>query len=265
MLKKRLAMVMAVGMMAATLVTGCGSDTDAAADKMGVGTSLTGVKMLECLTADIMQDTMEQAKADEKAKAEEQAKKEAEEQAKKEAEEQAKKEAEEKAKAEEQAKAPASTNNASTNTQASTPANNQASTNTQTQSASKPAQPAPAPAASQPKQEQPKPAHQCTWVAHEDVRQEWVPNIVTVDDYAPQQVQVGTAWYCNCGAVVPEELATEHGRAHIEAGESANGRGRAVYETQNVWVGSHQEDRGYYKDVPYVDYYYCSCGATKQP
>lgn len=36
-----------------------------------------------------------------------------------------------------------------------------------------------------------------------------------------------------------------------------------VYEEQEVLVGSHEEDHGYYKDVTYTDYEYCDCGATR--
>ena len=47
-----------------------------------------------------------------------------------------------------------------------------------------------------------KPAHQHNWKDHVVTKSEWVPNIVTVDDYEERQVLVGVAWQCNCGAQI---------------------------------------------------------------
>ena len=35
------------------------------------------------------------------------------------------------------------------------------------------------------------------------------------------------------------------------------------YTTQEVQVGSHQEDQGWYETETYVDYQYCDCGAIR--
>jgi len=42
------------------------------------------------------------------------------------------------------------------------------------------------------------PAHEHVWQEHTATRQEWVPNIVVVDDYQTQQVVVGCKIECNC-------------------------------------------------------------------
>lgn len=105
-----------------------------------------------------------------------------------------------------------------------------------------------------------KPAHQHSWVAHTATRQVWVPNIVTVDDYQKQQVQVGGHRVCNCGAINPSD---EHIMNHLRNGEPDNTWTEPDYEWQNVKVGSHTEDHGSYTTETYTDYYYCSCGATK--
>lgn len=36
-----------------------------------------------------------------------------------------------------------------------------------------------------------------------------------------------------------------------------------VSKTEQVQVGSHQEDQGWYETETYVDYQYCDCGARK--
>ena len=36
-----------------------------------------------------------------------------------------------------------------------------------------------------------------------------------------------------------------------------------IYEEQQVQVGSHQEDQGWYETETYVDYQYCDCGAIR--
>lgn len=102
-------------------------------------------------------------------------------------------------------------------------------------------------------------AHQHVWNAHTATKQVWVSKMVTVDDYEQQQVLVGSKLICSCGA----EDSREHALAHAMAGEEANSTSVPIYETQNVKVGSHQEDHGSYKTESYTDYYYCDCGATK--
>ena len=108
------------------------------------------------------------------------------------------------------------------------------------------------------------PAHEHVWHEHTATRQEWVPNVVVVDDYQTQQVEVCSNIQCNCGAVLTSAGELEqHSTAHILAGEPDNWRTVPVYEEQQVKVGSHEEDHGHYETVTYVDYYYCDCGATK--
>lgn len=124
--------------------------------------------------------------------------------------------------------------------------NNTGSSNSGNNTATKPA-------------EQPKPAHQHAWSAHTATRQVWVPKMVTVDDYEQQQVIVGSKCICSCGA----ESSYEHQVAHALAGEATSERDIPIWGTQNVKVGSHQEDHGSYQTESYTDYYYCSCGATK--
>lgn len=109
-----------------------------------------------------------------------------------------------------------------------------------------------------------QPAHQHVWKDHTATRQVWVPNVVTVDDYAQQQVKVGYDTVCNCGYRVRNgDIPDEHIIAHIKAGEWDNFWWEDVYEWQNVKVGSHTEDHGYYTTETYIDYSYCDCGATR--
>ena len=109
------------------------------------------------------------------------------------------------------------------------------------------------------------PAHEHTWHEHTATKQEWVPNVVVVDDYQTQQVVVGFYFECNCGATFQPNDSTldEHSINHILAGEPSNTWTVDKYEEQQVKVGSHEEDHGHYETVTYVDYYYCDCGATK--
>lgn len=109
-------------------------------------------------------------------------------------------------------------------------------------------------------------AHTHVWKEHTATKQEWVPNVVTVPDYATQQVKVGTIIRCNCGAEFDAndyERFESHMTAHLLAGEPDNHSTVPVYEEQTVQIGSHEEDQGHYENVSYVDYYYCDCGATK--
>lgn len=108
-----------------------------------------------------------------------------------------------------------------------------------------------------------KPAHQHNWKDHVVTKNEWIPNIVTVDDYEERQVQVGSVWVCNCGEKVPAGTEEEHVMNHILKGEDDGGHDEPVYETQTVKVGSHTEDHGSYKETSYVDYQYCDCGAKR--
>ena len=107
-----------------------------------------------------------------------------------------------------------------------------------------------------------KPAHTHAWKAHTATKQVWVSNIVTVPDYATQQVQTGSAWKCACGQVIYGNTDA-HVMQHALDGTDGNGYAIPIYENQTVQVGSHTEDHGYYENQSYTDYYYCDCGATK--
>ena len=108
-----------------------------------------------------------------------------------------------------------------------------------------------------------EPSHEHSWQEHTATREEWVPDMVVVDDYEIQEVEVGYAIQCNCGAVLTEEELESHGANHILNGEPANHWTIPITEPRQVKVGSHEEDHGHYETVTYVDYYYCDCGATK--
>lgn len=107
------------------------------------------------------------------------------------------------------------------------------------------------------------PAHEHVWHEHTAEKQEWVPNIVTVDDYETRDVVVGYVTQCNCGAVLSDDEREQHSINHILNGEPDNRWTIEKTEPQQVKVGSHEEDHGHYETVTYVDYYYCDCGATK--
>lgn len=110
--------------------------------------------------------------------------------------------------------------------------------------------------------EKQEPEHTHVWKEHTATKTEWVPNIVTVPDYEIQKVPVGTAWKCNCGAVITG-YSGDHAMNHILNGEPDNGYTIIIYEDREVQVGSHTEDHGSNVTTTYVDYYYCDCGATK--
>lgn len=109
------------------------------------------------------------------------------------------------------------------------------------------------------------PAHSHSWKDHTATRQVWVPNIVTVTDYADQQVAVGTQYiFAEDGFVTTDPgTAKAHAVELVRQGYFGNYRMETIYETQRVPVGSHEEDQGWYETQTYVDYQYCDCGATK--
>lgn len=111
-----------------------------------------------------------------------------------------------------------------------------------------------------------QPAHQHSWKDHTATKQVWVPNIVTVTDYADQQVPVGTKYiFAEDGFVTTDSsVAKAHAVELVKQGYVGNYRMETVYETQRVPVGSHEEDHGHYETQSYTDYQYCTgCGATK--
>lgn len=109
------------------------------------------------------------------------------------------------------------------------------------------------------------PAHTHSWKDHTATKQVWVPNIVTVTDYADQQVAVGTKYvFAEDGFVTTDPgTAKAHAVELIKQGYFGNYRMETIYETQRVPVGSHTEDHGHYETQTYVDYQYCDCGATR--
>ncbi len=109
------------------------------------------------------------------------------------------------------------------------------------------------------------PAHSHSWKDHTATKQVWVPNIVTVTDYADQQVAVGTKYvFAEDGFVTTDPgTAKAHAVELIKQGYFGNYRMETIYETQRVPVGSHTEDHGHYETQTYVDYQYCDCGATR--
>ena len=109
------------------------------------------------------------------------------------------------------------------------------------------------------------PAHEHSWKEHTATTQKWVPNIVVVDDYETKYTSYGVAT-CYCGYETTDSGDLErHIENHISAGEiELAGFGmRTESSTEQVKVGSHEEDHGHYETSTYIDYYYCDCGATK--
>lgn len=108
-------------------------------------------------------------------------------------------------------------------------------------------------------------AHTHSWKDHTATKQVWVPNIVTVTDYADQQVPVGTQYvFAEDGFVTTDSsVAKAHAVELVKQGYFGNYRMETIYETQRVPVGSHEEDQGWYETQTYVDYQYCDCGARK--
>lgn len=109
------------------------------------------------------------------------------------------------------------------------------------------------------------PAHTHSWKDHTATKQVWVPNIVTVTDYADQQVAVGTTYIFAYDGFSTTDInsAKAHAKELVKAGLPENYRMETIYETQRVPVGSHTEDHGHYETQTYVDYQYCDCGATR--
>lgn len=109
------------------------------------------------------------------------------------------------------------------------------------------------------------PAHTHSWKDHTATKQVWVPNIVTVTDYADQQVAVGNTYIFAYDGFSTTDIGTAkaHAKELLKAGLPDNYRTETIYETQRVPVGSHTEDHGHYETQTYVDYQYCDCGATR--
>lgn len=123
--------------------------------------------------------------------------------------------------------------------------------------------PAPTPAPTPEPTPTPEPVHEHSWKEHVATTQVWVSNVVVVDDYEEQVVTTAVA-RCNCGyETTDRDDITNHVLAHAMAGEPSNFGVQEHTHTEQVKVGSHEEDLGGYGTHTYVDYYYCDCGATK--
>ena len=122
--------------------------------------------------------------------------------------------------------------------------------------------PAPTQAAPAPTQ---APAHTHQWKEHKATREEWVPNIVNVPDYEVQETKM-IFIICNCGAEfrADDSNFAMHNAMHLMNGEPDNYSSEVrVIGSEEVQVGSHEEDHGHSETVEYTDYMYCDCGATK--
>ena len=93
------------------------------------------------------------------------------------------------------------------------------------------------------------PAHSHSWKDLTATKQVWVPNIVTVTDYADQQVAVGNTYIFAYDGFSTTDINTAkaHAKELLKAGLPDNYRTETVYETQRVPVGSHTEDHGWYE------------------
>lgn len=109
--------------------------------------------------------------------------------------------------------------------------------------------------------------HQHNWQPH----QVWVPNIVTVVDVPEQTVQGAQlytqqpdgTWLSNGETYWFENGFTMEDFREILMDKIRNEGypGNYVNRTKTIPAVTHQEDQGSYQ----IDYYYCDCGATRQP
>ena len=119
------------------------------------------------------------------------------------------------------------------------------------------------------------PAHTHTWKDHTATRQVWVSNMVTVPDYETQTIQGAQLytqhsdgqWYSDGAVYWFENGFTINDLAAIIRDKMVNEGYIGNYvnrtKTEQVQVGSHQEDQGWYETETYVDYQYCDCGERK--
>lgn len=119
------------------------------------------------------------------------------------------------------------------------------------------------------------PAHTHTWKDHTATRQVWVSNMVTVPDYEAQTIQGAQLytqhsdgqWYSDGAVYWFENGFTINDLAAIIRDKMVNEGYIGNYvnrtKTEQVQVGSHQEDQGWYETETYVDYQYCDCGERK--
>ena len=135
-----------------------------------------------------------------------------------------------------------------------------------------------------PSEAAPAVSHTHVWKDH--IAQRWVSKMVTVDDYETKTIS-GARFYTLSGTDAngnPQYTAngptywlengfTQEDLKNIIKTGITNADSQGLYngvyygnyqnvtKTEKVKTGSHQEDQGYYEN--YVDYQYCSCGATK--
>lgn len=109
------------------------------------------------------------------------------------------------------------------------------------------------------------PAHSHSWKDHTATKQVWVPNIVTVTDYADQQVFSHYLYVFSADGYSTTDInaVKAHSVELAKQGLSTNYSNVPQYTEQTVQVGSHTEDHGWYETQTYVDYQYCDCGATR--
>lgn len=118
-------------------------------------------------------------------------------------------------------------------------------------------------------------AHAHSWKDHTATRQVWVENWVTVPDYETQTIYGGRlytqngdgSWTAN-GATYwfytdADREAFKNLLRDMIKNEGYIGNYQNVSKTEQVQVGSHQEDQGWYETETYVDYQYCDCGARR--
>lgn len=112
-----------------------------------------------------------------------------------------------------------------------------------------------------------QPAHTHNWIEHTATKQVWVPHVVVVDDYEIRVVgHVDDVAICWCGFTTTDrDTIVDHIKNHGSAKENTQFTIQPGYDIiEQVKVGSHEEDHGYYETQTYVDYYYCECGETKK-
>ena len=153
-------------------------------------------------------------------------------------------------------------------TESAEPAPAQTKKPAQTSEPSAPAQPevpANTPASTPAATPTPEPVHEHSWKEHVVTNQVWVPNVVVVDDYEEHTVE-SYMFYCACGyETADRDVISNHVKEAMRAndGQAHNFTIHNNSYTEQVKVGSHEEDQGHYETSTYVDYYYCDCGATK--
>lgn len=110
-----------------------------------------------------------------------------------------------------------------------------------------------------------QPAHVHQWKDHTATREVWVENLVEVPDYETQQVFSHYLYVFSADGYSTTSIdeVKAHAVELAKEGMTTNYSNVPQYTTQEVQVGSHQEDQGWYETETYVDYQYCDCGAIR--